>query len=70
MLRYFYDSVKLRTEELAELTENSGKEEDLVEPNDAFSHQEKAVFGVCTVFSCPHFYKIHSYNVAKLRHLE
>ena len=24
MLRYFYDSVKLRTEELAELTENSG----------------------------------------------
>ena len=34
MLRYFYDSVKLRTEELAELTENSGKEEDedLVEP--------------------------------------
>lgn len=28
MLRYFYDSVKLRTEELAELTENSGKEED------------------------------------------
>ena len=42
MLRYFYDSVKLRTEELAELTENSGKEdEDLVNPNDAFSHQEK-----------------------------
>ena len=46
MLRYFYDSVKLRTEELAELAENSREDGD---PNDAFS-QSRRTFGIvlCT----------------------
>ena len=46
VLRYFYDSVKLRTEELAELAENSREDGD---PNDAFS-QSRRTFGIvlCT----------------------
>lgn len=49
VLRYFYDSVKLRTEELAELAENSREDGD---PNDAFS-QSSRTFGIvlCTPLS-------------------